>query len=381
MPPDAAKDEKKGFSMLNFSFARKFPLEIKMQNSKCNMFSKLKMQTAEACKFVLFIFLACILFFAGCSRKNEVPAENQSQKIKVVATIFPLYDWAKNVVLGSENADVELLIKNGVDLHSFQPSTADIVKILSADILIYVGGESDFWINDTLKNSVNKNMIQINLMEELSDSIKEEEFVDGMTEEKEIHAPELAEHTHDEVEYDEHLWLSVKNAQSAVKKITQILKEKDAAEADLIEENEIKYLEILEQLQNDGKAIRSEAGSKSKDKETIIVCDRFPFRYMTDELGIKYYAAFVGCSAETEASFETIAFLSGKIKELGATKVFVTESSDKKIARTVIKNAGLTEDKCKIVTLDSMQSTTLAQAESGKNYIDIMKKNYQKISE
>lgn len=344
------------------------------------MFSNIKPQEAAVCKFVLwdlFVVLASILLLAGCAKKNAVPSENKTQKVKVVATIFPLYDWAKNIALGSENIEVELLIKNGVDLHSFQPSTADIVKMLSADVLIYVGGESDFWIEDALKNSVNKNMTLINLMNELSDSVKEEEVVDGMTEKNESHALELAEHSHDEVEYDEHLWLSVKNAQSAAEKIARALKVKDTEEASLIERNEIKYLEMLGQLLHDGESL----SQKSQGKKTIIVCDRFPFRYMTDELGMKYYAAFVGCSAETEASFETIAFLSSKIKELGAKKVFVTESSDKKIARTVIKNAGLAEDECKIVTLDSMQSTTLADAKAGRNYIDTMKENYQKLSE
>ncbi len=351
-----------------------------MKYSKKNMFSNIKLRSAAVCKFVFWNLLAVLISFlllAGCAKKNAAPSENQSQKVKVVATIFPLYDWAKNIALGSENIEVELLIKNGVDLHSFQPSTADIVKMLSADVLIYVGGESDFWIEDALKNSVNKNMTLINLMEELSGSVKEEEVVDGMTEENENHALELSSHSHDEVEYDEHLWLSVKNAQDASEKIAQSLKIKDTEEANLIGRNETKYLEMLEQLLQDGQAVSSE----SQDKRTIIVCDRFPFRYMTDELGIKYYAAFVGCSAETEASFETIAFLSNKIKELKASKVFVTESSDKKIARTVIKNADLKEDECRIVTLDSMQSTTLADAKAGQNYIDIMKENYQKLSE
>lgn len=333
---------------------------------------------------LLAAFLISLAFF-GCSKKDESQAKSQNQKIKVVATIFPLYDWAKNVAAGSENVQVELLIKNGVDLHSFQPSTSDIVNLLSADVLIYVGGESDFWISDALKNSVNEKMAQINLMEALSDSVKEEEVVDGMTAEDDDfphidksapagYSLQLAGHNHDEVEYDEHLWLSVKNAENAVKKISEILQEKDAAEADLIESNKNAYLEKLDELQYSAIVTKVQP-------DTIIVCDRFPFRYLTDELGLKYYAAFVGCSAETEASFETIAFLAQKIKDLNAKEVFVTESSDKKIARTVISSAGLTEQECKIVTLDSMQSTTLQDSESGKNYVDVMKENYRKLAE
>lgn len=335
--------------------------------------------------FVLFFALFCATF-SSCKKTSAIQqngnvksesfnkTQRPAEKVKVLTTIFPLYDWAKNVAKESENIQVELLIKNGVDLHSFQPSASDIVKISTCDILIFVGGESDFWIKDALKNAVNKNMRVINLMESLSDSVKEEEFVEGMTGEDH----ENDEHEDDEVEYDEHLWLSVKNAEIAVQKIADALSEKNSGEADLIEANKDKYLALLKQLQNGGLE-----NLHDKTAKTIIVCDRFPFRYMTDELGIKYYAAFVGCSAETEASFETIAFLSNKIRELyarGTNKVFVTESSDKKIAQTVIKNAEL-YGKCKIVTLDSMQSTTLQDAEKGANYIDIMKENYKKLEQ
>ncbi len=347
------------------------------------------------------IFLICVSLF-GCNKKdsrvepeNDTMAKNRhvnAETVKVVATIFPLYDWAKNVVGESKNVQLELLIKNGVDLHSFQPSTSDIVKISTCDVLIYVGGESDFWVSDALKNATNKNMRVINLMQELSDSVKEEEITEGMQSEKS--GLQLAEHNHDEVEYDEHLWLSVKNAELAVQKIAEVLKEKDKSESESIEENENKYLQMLKQIDcrvkpcdvSKRNSVDNDNSDMSfpcltRESKTIIVCDRFPFRYMTDELGIKYYAAFVGCSAETEASFETIAFLSNKLRELyesGTREVFVTENSDQKIAQTVIKNAGLL-GKCKIVTLDSMQATTLKDAQNGKNYIDIMKENYSKI--
>lgn len=339
--------------------------------------------------FVLFLALFCLSFF-GCKKtdnRNSNLQNANSDSVKVVSTIFPLYDWTKNIAMASENIKLELLIKNGVDFHSFQPSASDIVKISTCDVLIFVGGESDFWIKNALKNAVNKNMRVINLMEILSGSVKEEEFIEGMTgkehdhkeyddkenSEPHNHTLSLAEHEHDKVEYDEHLWLSVKNAETAVQKIADALSEKDSTEADLIETNKDKYLKLLKQLQSDGFENQND-----KSANTIVVCDRFPFRYMTDELGIKYYAAFVGCSAETEASFETIAFLSNKIRELELDKVFVTESSDKKIAQTVIKNAEL-YGKCKIEILDSMQSTTLQDAVKGASYIDIMKENYKKL--
>lgn len=336
---------------------------------------------------ILCLTLLVTAFFCGCSNKKSLPKNAtepnlRSQRIKVVATIFPLYDWTRNIADNSENIELELLIANGVDLHSFQPSTSDIVKILTADILVYVGGESDFWIENALKNAVNTEMTKINLMQELSASVKEEEFVEGMTSDKddERHALELASHSHNDVEYDEHLWLSVENAKCAVEKIAAVLKDKDFLEETLFETNKNIYIEKLDTLINEYKSDFYKAGQHSVNN-TIIVCDRFPFRYMTDEIGLKYFAAFVGCSAETEASFETVAFLSEKARELKVSKVFVTESSDKKIARTVIKNAGLSEESCKIVALDSMQSTTLEQAQSGANYIDTMKENYKKLAE
>ena len=322
--------------------------------------------------FNLF-FVAGIIFlgfFSGCTKKTV-----NNGKINVVATIFPVYDWAKNVVGDSDGINLELLVKNCVDLHSFQPSAADIIKISTADVLIFVGGESDSWIKDVLKNPANKNMIVLNLMDLLGNSVKQEEFIEGMTGEKSENSFEekINSHSHDEVEYDEHIWLSVENAKTAAAKISEILCEKNSENAELYEKNKNSYIQQLAQL----KKFYNPQNEKTK---TIIVCDRFPFRYMTDELGIKYFAAFVGCSAETEASFETIAFLSRKIQELDAQKVYVSESSDKKIAETVIKNAGKI-GKCKIEVLDSMQSVTFEQSEKGKNYIDTMKENYKKLSE
>ena len=324
-------------------------------------------------KKIFNLFLAGIIFlgfFSGCAKKTL-----DNGKINVVATIFPVYDWAKNVVSDSLGVNLELLVKNGVDLHSFQPSAADIIKISTADVLIFVGGESDSWVKDVLKNPANKNISVINLMDLLENSVKQEEFVEGMTAEKAENSLEekINSHNQEEVEYDEHVWLSVENAKIATEKIAEILCEKDSENAELYTKNKNSYVRQLSQLKNF-------FNPQDEKNKTIIVCDRFPFRYMTDELGIKYFAAFVGCSAETEASFETIAFLSKKIQELGVQKVYVSESSDKKIAETVIRNAGQT-GKCKIEVLDSMQSVTFEQSKNGKNYIDVMKENYKKLSE
>ena len=330
------------------------------------------------------LFLICvnlcnlwiILSFVGCREKAK-PASAEKKPL-VLATIFPAYDWAKNLVGASGAFDVELLLKDGVDLHSYQPSAADIVKISTADIFIYVGGESDEWVTKALENASNDKMIVINLMKMLNGFLKQEEVVEGMQIEQDTELPEVALHQHgeedsddddDEIEYDEHIWLSLNSAIASSNEIARALMEKDEAHSSMYMANLVSYVDKLASLKN-------EYMSSFSDK-TIIVCDRFPFRYLTDEFGIKYYAAFLGCSAETEASFETIAFLSVKLHDLNLPTVFVTESADKKIAKTVVSSSGVKD--CKITVLDSMQSTTQKQANKGANYLDIMRNNLEAL--
>ena len=322
-------------------------------------------------KLFSIICLAVSLFaFNGCKKGQNEKKGTDENKIKVVATIFPEYDWAKNLVKDSPNVEVELLIKNGTDLHSYQPSTQDIVKIGNADIFIYVGGESDEWVSQVLKNSKKENQIVVNLMQTLSQDIKEEELVEGMK--GEDHDDDEDD---DETEYDEHVWLSVENAKKAVIKIAESLEVADLENSVLYASNLKNYLAELESL--DTFKIRI-AEKIQNQNSPLIFCDRFPFRYLIDELNLKYFAAFAGCSAETEASFETVAFLVKKTEELKPDSIFVTESSDKKLAQTVIAGAKLPETK--IAVLNSMQSVTLEQAENGASYIKIMQENLEKIS-
>lgn len=338
------------------------------------------------------LWIVCSVFF-GCRKKDAGLAgepSSEKRKISVVATIFPEYDWVKNLIEGVEGVELDLLLKNGTDLHSYQPGTADIVKIANADLFIYVGGESDFWVSQVLKNSGNKNQFVVNLMEILSQEAMEEEIVEGMQVSEEHHHLEDEDGLHsegggthsegedeEEIEYDEHLWLSVKNAKKAVIKIAEYLEVLDLENSSVYAKNLENYLAQLEELSACKDELKEKFGLSEKP---LIFCDRFPFRYMTEELGLKYLAAFSGCSAETEASFETIAFLAKKLREFDLNRVFVTESSDKKIAETVIKNAGL-EGKCRILVVDSMQSATQTQIKDGKNYIAVMKENYSKIFE
>ena len=300
----------------------------------------------------------------------------KSDKLKVVTTIFPEYDWAREIIGDkASNVELTLLLGNGVDLHSYQPSIQDIAKISTADIFIYVGGESDGWVNDALKNATNKNMKVINLMETLGDKLKAEEVKEGMQAEEE--EDEHGHHHHegeDEVEYDEHVWLSLRFAKILTTEIANALCEKDAANAAAYKANLSAFASKLDALD-----AKYAAAVKTGSKNTILFGDRFPFRYFVEDYGLDYFAAFAGCSAETEASFETVIFLSKKVDELGLNSVLKIESSDGKIARTIIQNTK--RKNAKVLTMDAIQSTTLKQTKAGATYLSIMEGNLKVIEE
>ena len=289
-------------------------------------------------------------------------------KLKVVTTIFPEYDWAREIIGNTKSADLTLLVGNGVDLHSYQPSIQDIAKISTADIFIYVGGESDAWVDNALKNATNKNMTVINLMEVLGDKVKVEELKEGMQESEHEHDHEDEDHDEEETEFDEHVWLSVKNAKILCAQIANVLCEKDSANASKYRTNLATYTAKLDALDS-----KFAATVKNGSQKTILVCDRFPFRYFVEDYGLDYFAAFVGCSAETEASFETVIFLANKVDELGLNTVLKIESGDGKIARTVIQSSKAKT--ASVLTLDSMQSVTAKQAAKGTTYLNIMESN------
>ena len=296
---------------------------------------------------------------AGCAGTAK-----NSGKYKIIATIFPVYDWVKNITKDADDVEVSLLVQSGVDLHSFQPTAEDIVTISSCDMFIYVGGESDSWVDDALKTAVNKDLTPVNLLESLGSAAKEEEIVEGME------AEEEEEEGGDEFEYDEHVWLSLKNAQSLCKTISGKLSEKNAANKAAYEKNTENYLSSLAAL--DGKY--AEEVKKAKN-DTLVFADRFPFRYLTDDYNLKYYAAFTGCSAESEASFKTLVFLADKLDSLQLNKLLTIDGSDKKIAKAVIdtaKNKNITT-----LTLNSMQS---AMGE-GDSYLSVMESNLGVLKE
>ena len=340
----------------------------------------------------VYILIAAVILaalcFCGCGNAD---AAGKDDGLNIVTTIFPEYDWVVNIL--GENpagAEVTMLLDNGVDLHSYQPTAEDIVKISTCDIFIYVGGESDEWVEDALNEAVNKDMIVINLLDELGGAVKEEEVVEGMQEEDEHdhdHGDEDAdeEHEHDEdeeghhheegeVEYDEHVWLSLRNAVVLTDVIGKAIIEKDPANSELYTNNMTSYINSLDALD-----VEYAEAVNSGDKDVVLFGDRFPFRYLTDDYGLNYYAAFVGCSAETEASFETITFLAQKVDECGLSVVLTIEKSDKKIAETIIENTSSADQT--VMTLDSMQSVTSEDVKNGASYLSIMEENLNVLME
>lgn len=330
------------------------------------------MKKITALLLALFVLVGAL---AGCGKQNDT---NKTDKLSIVTTIFPEYDWVREI-LGdkADNAEITMLLDNGVDLHSYQPTADDIVKISDCDLFIYVGGESDGWVEDALRNAANRNMKVINLLEILGDSVKTEEIVEGMQEEHEhedAHAHDDAEEHEHEEETDEHVWLSLKNAKMLVRVISKALQELDPDNKDIYAANADAYVKKLSALDADYQAAVDAASNK-----TILFGDRFPFRYLVDDYGLRYYAAFAGCSAETEAGFETISFLAKRVDEWKLPCVLTIEGAQHKIAETIVRNT--TAKNQKVLTMDSMQSTTTQDVKNGTTYLSVMEKNLSVLKE
>lgn len=327
----------------------------------------------------LSIILSMVLSVSILSGCGQSAASGAGEKLHIVTTIFPEYDWVRQI-LGeqAENAEMTILLDNGVDLHSYQPTVDDMITISESDLFVYVGGESDAWVEGALANASNPDMVVINLMDILGDAVKEEEFVEGMEHDHEHGEEHHDEEHHDEEhheeeeehhhENDEHVWLSLRNAKVICNHIAQKLGQIDAANKELYDENAANYIAKLEELD-----AKYQSAVETASLDTLLFADRFPFRYLVDDYGISYYAAFSGCSAETEASFETIAFLSGKADELQLGSVMTIEGADHSIANTVIQNTSGKDQS--ILTLDSMQAVTSKDLEAGVTYVSIMESN------
>ena len=304
---------------------------------------------------ILSIFIIINLTACSTADINVGNSSVTDGNISIVTTIFPEYDWVREIAKDRMSGiDLTLLSDNGADIHSYQPSADDILKIINCDIFIYVGGESDEWVEDALAEAVNKDMKVINLLETLGDLAKEEETKEGMQAEKE-----------EEAGYDEHVWLSLKNAHVFVTEIANVMGKVDPAGKDIYLANADAYNKKLKSLDD-----RYKEAVAQGDKDTLLFADRFPFRYLAYDYGLDYYAAFSGCSAETEASFETIVFLSAKVDELGLDTVLTIDGSDQRVAKTVIRNTS--SGSPKITVMNSMQSVTASDISEGMTYLSVM---------
>ena len=324
---------------------------------------------------------------------DKAGEDTTGKTLKIVTTIFPEYDWVKNILgENADHAELTLLLDDGADLHSYQPTVEDMAKIKECDLFIYVGGTSDAWVKDVLGSG--EAPASLNLLEVLGDQVKNEEIVEGMEHEHEEgdHAHEEDKDGHDgddqdkdghdgddhdhehEEEKDEHVWLSLRNATVLCGKIAEKLGEIDAEHKDLYMKNYQNYKAGLEKLDGEYKA----AVDAGKVK-TLLFGDRFPFRYLVDDYGLGYYAAFTGCSAESEASFETIIFLAQKVDELGLHAIMTLEGTNHKLAETVRDNTASRDQK--LLSVNSMQSTTSADIANGATYLSIMQGNLDVLKE
>lgn len=310
-----------------------------------------------------FIKKSITLMFAGLMTASMCACTantSGSAKLNIVTTIFPEYDWVRNIAGDyTNNIDLTLLCDNGVDMHSFQPTASDIVKISSCDVFVYVGGESDGWVEDVLKEAVNEKMQVVKLMDVIGESAVEEEIVEGMQ------AEEDGDEGDGGTDYDEHVWLSLKNAQKCVLAISAAMGAVDPSNNKNYYMNSVSYNNTLDELDKKYAEAVNNAG-----RDTILFADRFPFRYLTDDYNLNYYAAFAGCSAETEASFDTVVFLAGKVDELGLNAVITIDSGDQAIAKTIIENTSSKDQE--ILVMDSMQST---KTSDNRSYVEIMESN------
>ena len=299
--------------------------------------------------------LLCTIILCGCTAPSQQKPENEG--LSVVTTVFPVYDWLRNITEGTDTK-VTMLMQNGSDLHNFQPSAKDIITINDADMFVYVGGESDEWTADVLREA-KSSLESVSLMDSGRVSLVEDKVKEGMTVEEE-----------EEPENDEHIWLSLQNAIKYTELLSEKLQEIDPDNAERYHQNAEAYIGKLMALDREYSVTAENAKNR-----TLVFCDRFPFIYMMKDYGLDYYAAFNGCSAETEASFETVVYLGEKLDELQLKHVFIIENSNTDIADTVIRTSK--DQNRDILVLDSMQSVTGGQAENGVTYLSVMEENLE----
>jgi zinc transport system substrate-binding protein len=313
-------------------------------------------------KRVILLLLAIAAVLSGvvaCRQNKNDVARNAGEKINVITTNFPPYDFVRQIA--GDRVNLTMLLPPGAESHSFEPSPRDIITIQNSDIFVYAGGESDKWIDRILESMNTDNMIILAMIDTVE--AVEEEIVEGMEEDE--------DEDEDEVAYDEHVWTSPQNAILILQAITVLLCEADPANADYFMQNAAAYISELERLD----AAYAELVSGAK-RNTIVFADRFPFRYFADAYGLTYFAAFPGCSTDTEPSAATVAFLIDKIRAEKIPVVFHIELSNERMANTISSETG-----AKKLLLHSCHNITKRDFDSGLSYLEIMKANLENLRE
>jgi len=319
---------------------------------------------------------AFALTLIGCGTKNKPADSNAGGKLSIVTTIFPPYDFARAITGGK--ADITMLLTPGAEVHSYEPTPQDIIKIQKSNIFIRVGGESDAWVDKVLE-SIDASKIKVIALTECVETV-EEEIVEGMqddeAEEEHAHGDKKDGDRKDDgeeegPELDEHVWTSPRNAKIIVRKIADALAETDPPNAAAYNQNAEAYIAAL-----DGLDAKFQDAVNGAVRKTVIFGDRFPFRYFADAYGLKYFAAFPGCATETEASAKTVAFLINKVKAEKIPVVFHIELSNKKMAEAISEATG-----AKVRLLHACHNITKADFEAGKTYADLMSANVETLKE
>lgn len=324
-------------------------------------------------RIVILILCAALALslFSGCTAEGSTAASTRpdltGKAVSVVATVFPIYDWTRQII--GENKDrvaLTLLLDKGADFHSYQPTVEDMYKISTCDLFLYVGGESDKWVPDALAQSTNKELSELCLLDALGAAVREEETPEGAQAEE--------EEEEDGPSYDEHVWLSLRSAETLCAAICDALCAKDPAGELVYRANCKAYTEKLAALE-----AKYAAAVEAAPRRTLLFADRFPFLYLAKDYGLSCYAAFSGCSAESEASFETVSFLVNKLDELELPCVMKIESSNTRLAETII--SGSKAKNARILELDSLQSVAAQGVAEGVTYLGVMEENLEVLKQ
>lgn len=309
------------------------------------------------------------VFAYGIKNKQTVATNND--KLNIVVTGFPQYDFARAVA--KDNANIKMLIKPGVETHSYEPTPQDIQEIENADLFIYTGSMNDEWV-DGILNSINSKEFNTVKLEECVTLLESDDKHNHSHEhDEDEHIEDLEEdestHSHSEIEYDEHVWTSPKNAIKIIEKIETVLCELDKNNESQYTKNAEEYISEINEIDKEISDIVDHAKRK-----TLVFGDRFPFKYFVEEYGLEYEAAFSGCSDEMEPSADTISYLVNFIQKEGIPVVLYVELSNQKVANTLAE-----ETNTKTMCLNSVHNTTQEEFENGVTYVSKMRENIETL--